>query len=100
MQNVLPERLDLLQDVVVIRPSHAGLDAFTVLGAGDVGPEAARVGDGSPVTHRFVRAFAHVSTPWSAVHWEDNEPGAQTVRPGAVGPVRGCLAAEPHRPPC
>src|SRR5262249_33982252 len=28
---------------------------------------------------------------WSAVQWEDNEPGAQTVRPGAAGPVRGLL---------
>src|SRR5262249_15536541 len=37
---------------------------------------------------------------WSAVQWEDSEPGAQTERPGAVGPVRGCLAAQPHRPPC
>src|SRR5262245_661750 len=28
---------------------------------------------------------------WSAIQWEDNEPGAQTVRPGAVGPVRELL---------
>src|SRR5262249_56001545 len=28
---------------------------------------------------------------WSAIQWEDSEPGAQTVRPGAVGPVRGLL---------
>src|SRR5262249_39628821 len=28
---------------------------------------------------------------WPAVQWEDNEPGAQTGRPGAVGPVRGLL---------
>src|SRR5262249_34299172 len=28
---------------------------------------------------------------WSAVSCEDNEPGAQTGRPGAVGPVRGLL---------
>jgi hypothetical protein len=24
---------------------------------------------------------------WSAVQWKDNEPGAQTEHPGAVGPV-------------
>src|SRR5262249_12765604 len=28
---------------------------------------------------------------WFAVQWEDNEPGAQTERPGAVGPVRWVL---------
>src|SRR5262249_19066430 len=28
---------------------------------------------------------------WSAIQWKDNEPGAQTERPGAVGPVRGLL---------
>src|SRR5262249_51189679 len=28
---------------------------------------------------------------WSAIPWEDNEPGAQTVHPGAVGPVRELL---------
>src|SRR5262249_7833369 len=28
---------------------------------------------------------------WSAIQWEDNDPGAQTVRPGAAGPVRGLL---------
>src|SRR5262249_32945084 len=37
----------------------------------------------------------HGKTPpgegWSAIQWEDNEPGAQTGRPGAVGPVRGLL---------
>jgi hypothetical protein len=34
---------------------------------------------------------------WSAIQWEDNEPGAQTVRSDAVGPVRGLLggAASP-----
>src|SRR5262245_37704917 len=28
---------------------------------------------------------------WSAIQWEDSEPGAQTVRPGAVWPVRELL---------
>jgi predicted DNA-binding antitoxin AbrB/MazE fold protein len=28
----------------------------------------------------------------------DNAPGAQTERPGVPRPVRGCLAAQPHRP--
>src|SRR5262249_12446862 len=31
------------------------------------------------------------SKRWSAIQCEDNDPGAQTVRPGAVGPVRGLL---------
>jgi hypothetical protein len=39
----------------------------------------------------FLRAFAHISTPRSAVRWEDNELGAQTERPGALGPVRTLL---------
>src|SRR5947207_2370289 len=40
---------------------------------------------------------------WSAIRWEDNELGAQTGRPGAVGPVRllggaTAPAALVHRP--
>src|SRR6516162_5551372 len=31
------------------------------------------------------------SATWSAVSCEDNEPSAQTGRPGAVRPVRGLL---------
>src|SRR5262245_36168900 len=36
-----------------------------------------------------VRAVMEISSQegWPAVQWEDNEPGAQTGRPGAVGPV-------------
>src|SRR5262249_61324601 len=41
------------------------------------------------------RTSGHRKSPpkamWPAVEWEDNDPGAQTVRPGAAGPVRGLL---------
>jgi hypothetical protein len=89
------ERLDLLPDSVRSRPARAGLDAqvwrakvarnirrcsrwpdprlddagpaFIVLGVGGVAQEAVKVGDGSVVVNWLLRAFAHVSTPWSAV---------------------------------
>src|SRR5262245_2609851 len=38
-----------------------------------------------------VHAKAPPTKRWFAIQWEDNEPDAQTVRPGAVWPVRGLL---------
>src|SRR5262249_42958507 len=50
-------------------------------GAGRAGEQATDPGGG-------IHDKSPPKAEWSAVHWEDNEPGAQTVRPGAVGPVR------------
>src|SRR5262249_10248945 len=53
-------------------------------GAGLTGEQVADPGTGN-------HGKSPPNAAWSAIHWEDNDPGAQTGRPDAVGPVRGLL---------
>src|SRR5262249_26410151 len=73
-RNAILQRLD-------VRPEPGGSFAD---GTGRAGEQLANPG---PSDHGKSPAKAM----WSAVQWEDSEPGAQTVRPGAVGPVRELL---------
>jgi hypothetical protein len=60
-----------------------------------------RIGSPSGQTAGHPGTGKHGKSPcsggWSSVEQKDNELAARTRRPGPVGPVRGCLAALPHR---